>query len=298
MRPSLLRSSGMRSRSLLSLVPLSLFVIAAACGDRAGLPSPLQDDPRAFASAPCDPLPEQTGIDPTFASLYGAIFSIGGVAQCQNKACHGRLDDNDQPLGQSGLAMGSSGAVEESPGTPFGNPAGVYCGITTHVYGGRKVVNNDPATHDYVVQTDPVVTEGTEACCKLNGAGQPDPLYKATDCTGGAEVKVTATGGAGKNQNCAVATAAGTCAKAMCRTDAILKVLDRKEDPTGTRPSANDGFMPNRLPCNRPLTPQELDLIFAWLANGAKYDGFPGSPPAPTCTQEGTVCGDGIRPCD
>jgi hypothetical protein len=290
----------MRSPRLVHAVaPLSIFVFAAAaCGDRAGLPSPLQDDPRSFASAPCDVLPEQTSVDPTFYALYTTFFSTGGVAQCQNKVCHGRLDDSGQPEGQSGLAMGSPTAREESPGTPFGNPAGVYCGITTHVYGGRKVANNDPATHDYVVQTDPVVTEGTEACCKLNDKGQADVLYKATDCGGGTEVRVNLSGGAAKNQQCAVATNSGTCAKAMCRTDAILKVLDRSDDPSGTRPSANDGFMPNRLPCNRPLTPKELDEIFAWLANGAQYDGFPGSPATPTCTQEGTVCGPGIRACD
>ena len=288
------------SRLVLAFVPLSLFVFAAACGDRAGLPTPLQDDPRAFSAAPCSPLPDQSGADPTFAGLYEAIFSVGGAAQCQNKNCHGRLDDSGQPLGQSGLAMGSATATQESPGTAFGNPAGVYCALTTHVYGGRKVVNNDPATHDYVVQTDPVVAEGTQVCCKLDDKGQPDPLFEATDCKGGTDVKVTSGGGAGKNQNCAVATGTAACAVAKCRTDAILKVLDRTDDPTGTRPSANDGFMPNRLTqtCNRPLTPSELDLIFKWLSNGAKYDGFAGSPPAPTCTQEGTVCGDGIRPCD
>lgn len=282
-------------------------IAAGGCGDRAGLPTPLEDNPRVYDPAPCDP-PADTAHGPaTFKDLYADIFSTGGVAQCQNKACHGRLaDDQITPVGQICLGMSSETFRSESPGTPFGNPAGVYCAMTGHTFGGRPVVSNDPAPkkHAYRVKSDPSVPAGTKVCCEKG-----DLLYKATDCDGGAN----ATTDVAADPPCAVSTAAGKCVVAWCRNDFILEVLDRNPDPTHTRPEAGKGFMPYPLnvTCNRVLTTGELDRIFSWLEKGAPYDGFaPGVKP-PRCNKQqvlddgacktsAAVCGlpPGNRPCD
>ena len=154
--------------------------------------------------------------------------------------------------------------------------------MTGHTFGGLPIVNNDPAHHAYRVKTDDVVPEGTPACCKPG-----DLLYKATDCDNGPH----ATADTATDTKCARATNTGHCAVAWCRTDFILRVLDKHDDPTGTRPAANEGFMPNSLPttCNRALSVGELDRIFFWLEKGAKYDGFRDALPQPKCNTEQTT---------
>ena len=260
-------------RNTTVLGALVVGALVASCGDVAKLPQPTPtgDDPRGYGFIPCPALPAEkkprVGAPESFAALYADLFAVkGSAAQCQNKACHGRLDDAGNPLGQSGLKMDAD-TVAESPGAPSGNPAGVYCGLTKHKYGERFVVDTSKPAYEKTS------ADGSKVCCESG-----DRLYRAVDCAGAANAKTEG--------DCASGTG---CVKALCRTDAILGVLDPK-----------DGFMPNPLSCNRKLLPSELDRIFAWLKSGAHYDGFGDAVTAPKCNADGLVCGTAPanRTCD
>jgi len=46
-----------------------VLLVVAACGDKAGLPDKLIEDPRAYEYAPCTPRPDQADGKPTFLKL-------------------------------------------------------------------------------------------------------------------------------------------------------------------------------------------------------------------------------------
>jgi hypothetical protein len=241
-------------------------VLFSACSDKASLPSDTENQ-RIYSCDDIPPPPVRLGGD-TFAELYRDVFSIGGVAGCQNTSCHGNSTGPDG----NGMAMYASKAVAGGPDTPPGATAGLpddrglYCGLTTHLVsvGGSTKKSK--------------TCRGDDCSCRI---GDRDCFCsagpnKGADCCNPATDTDTSCRGV-----------ANECDH-FCRRLALLPHPDGSDARADSALSivlfpdkdGNPAFMPNPRPChtNRKLLPEELARLTSWMKRGAPYDGTTAQP--------------------